>query len=161
MGYAAIAYAVVTGVMAYSSQKQQSAQLKYQSQVASNNQKIAEIKAADAINRGELEERKHRIQLAQLIGEQRAGAAASGVLVDEGSALDVVLDTASIGELEALTIRSNAEREALGFRQQANQFGGDAAFLGSSAKSLSSNALFAGGATALTSAINVNAKWAD
>lgn len=159
MGWVAIAGAVIAGVMSYSQQKQAAAQQDYQAQVAVNNQKIAEVKAQDAINRGQLEERKHRVQIAQLMGTQRATSAASGVLVDEGSALDIVSDTAAIGELEALTIRSNAEREALGFRQQAAAFGGDAAFLGNSADALASNAALAGFSSILTTAAPVAAKW--
>jgi hypothetical protein len=155
MGYAAIATLVITAVSAYSAQQAQSAQVKYQAQVANNNKKIAEIKAVDAVERGQLEERKHRIQIAQIMGEQRAGAAGRGVLVDAGSAQDIAEDTAAVGELEALTIRSNAEREALGFRQQAGQFATEGAFLGEQASSLKSGSLLAGAGAATS----VAAKW--
>jgi hypothetical protein len=49
-------------------------------------------------------------------------AAASGVLVDEGSPLAILQDTAIQGELDALTIRSNAAQEAWSFRTQAGGF---------------------------------------
>jgi len=42
--------------------------------------------------------------------------------VDEGTAQEVTEDTAAFGELDALTIRNNAEREALGFRTQGMNF---------------------------------------
>ena len=155
MGWFAIAGMVISGVMAAKGQQDAAAQQKYQGQVAANNVKIANQKAEDALVRGELDERKHRVQIAAMMGEQRGGAAARGVLVDEGSALDQVADTAAIGELEALTIRSNAEREALGFRQQAAAFAGEEAFLGSSAKSLQSTSLLAG----LGASAGVAAKW--
>jgi hypothetical protein len=44
--------------------------------------------------------------------------AANGIEIDSGSPLDVLMDTAQLGELDALTIRANAEREAYGFRSQ-------------------------------------------
>jgi hypothetical protein len=38
-----------------------------------------------------------------------------------GTALDLLGDTAQIGEEDALTIRNNAAREAWGYRNQANE----------------------------------------
>lgn len=159
MGWVAIAGMVVQGVMSAKQQQDAGAQASYQAAINQNNQIIANQKAEDAIERGELEERRHRVQLAQLSGRQRAGAASRGVLVDAGSALDITLDTAAIGELEALTIRDNAEREALGFRQMADQFGSDASFLAATGKSLGSGAALAGFSSMLTSAAPVAAKW--
>jgi hypothetical protein len=159
MGWVAVAGMVISGVLAAKQQQDAGAQASYQASIAQNNQIIANQKAEDAIARGELEERQHRVQIAQLMGKQRAGAASRGVIVDAGSALDITLDTAAIGELEALTIRDNAEREALGFRQQADMFGSDAAFLGSTGKSLSSGAALAGFSSMLTSAAPVANKW--
>jgi len=86
-------------------------QYRYQAQVDENNRKVELWKAEDAIARGKKEEAIHRTKVSQLKGRQRSVLAASGVVVDEGSALDILEDTAMLGELDALTIRSNAERE--------------------------------------------------
>jgi hypothetical protein len=51
-----------------------------------------------------------------LIGEQRTGFAAGNIDVGFGSAVDVQEDAAFLGELDALTIRTNAAREAWGMR---------------------------------------------
>ncbi len=101
----------------------QRASLEYQSAVQRNNQIIAQRQADDARARGEVEANKKRQQAQQLIGRQRTVLAGNGVEVDTGSALDITSDTAAAGELDALTIRANAEREALGFETNAMNFG--------------------------------------
>ncbi len=88
------------------------AEYRYQAQVDDNNRKVAEWKAADAKARGQKDEAALRVKVAQLKGRQRSALAASGVEVGSGSALDILGDTAALGELDALTIRSNAERES-------------------------------------------------
>lgn len=95
----------------------------HNAQVAAQNQKFAEERAQDAKARGAREEKQHRLQVAQILGEQRAGFGAGGVTVGSGSPLDVQGDTAALGELDALTIRSNAEREAFEHRIDAFNFG--------------------------------------
>lgn len=99
------------------------AKANYESKVASNNQIVAERNAADARERGKAQEQEHRIKIAQLKGRQRVVQAANGIEIDSGSALDILSDTAEIGELEALTIRNNAERQAVNFENQAQDFG--------------------------------------
>jgi hypothetical protein len=83
------------------------------------NAKVADLQAEDAIQRGAEEEARLRRGVRQLVGAQRAGFAADGVDVGFGSALDVQADTAEQGELDALTIRTNAAREAWGFKVEA------------------------------------------
>ena len=94
----------------------------FEAGVARNDAILAERLAADAIKRGDIaaEEQERKTKL--LIGAQRAGFASHGVLVDEGSAGDVTEDTAAFGKLDELTIKHNAEREALGFRTQGANF---------------------------------------
>jgi opacity protein-like surface antigen len=104
----------------YQQGKAQQAQYDYQAQVDRNNAQIAEWQAQDALRRGEIEEKQHRIKVGQLAGRQRSVLAASGVDVSSGSALDILGDTAELGELDALTIRSNAAREAYNYRVQAS-----------------------------------------
>lgn len=87
------------------------------------NKIIADSQAADALLRGKVEEEKYRIGIKQLMGEQRAAIAAQGVDVNFGSALDLQLDAAYYGELGALTVRNNAQREAWGYEVQAIGYG--------------------------------------
>lgn len=83
------------------------------------NARVAETQAADALARGAEDEHNFRGQVRGLIGSQRAGFSGQNVDVGGGSALDVQADAAFLGELDALTIRNNAAREAWGYRQQA------------------------------------------
>lgn len=98
---------------------------KYNNQVAQMNAKISERRAKDALERGADEEQKKRQQVQQILGQQQAAMAANGVDVSFGSPLDTIVDTAVLGELDALTIRSNAYREEYDYRvQAANQRAG-------------------------------------
>jgi hypothetical protein len=135
------------------------AEYEYQAKIDDNNRKVAEWKAADAKSRGAKEEASHRVKVAALKGRQRSALAASGVVVDSGSALDILGDTASLGELDALTIRSNAEREAYENKVDASNLAANAGMKRMGAK----NSLIAGkiGATTslLTGAGSVANKW--
>jgi hypothetical protein len=93
---------------------------KYNQAVAENNAQVAEYQAADAIERGALEEKQHRLQVSRLKGQQRAAIASSGFIVDADTAADVTMDTTEMGERDALAIRSNAEREAWAYKVQAS-----------------------------------------
>lgn len=53
-------------------------------------------------------------------GAIKANQAASGIDVNSGSAVAVQSSASELGELDALTIRSNATREAYGYEQQAH-----------------------------------------
>jgi hypothetical protein len=54
-----------------------------------------------------------------MVGAQRAGIAAGNIDVGYGSAVDVQADAAFLGELDALTIKTNAAREAWGYTVEA------------------------------------------
>jgi len=90
-----------------------------QAELADYNAAVADLQAKDAIARGAEEEARFRTQVKGAIGAQRAGLAASNVDVGFGSAVDVQADAAFLGELDALTIRTNAAREAWGYEVQA------------------------------------------
>lgn len=83
------------------------------------NAQIAESQAADAIDRGRQDEAQFRLGVKATIGSARSNFAAQGVDVGSGSAADVQADAAFLGELDALRIRTNAQREALGYKADA------------------------------------------
>lgn len=89
-----------------------------QAELADYNAGVADLQAKDAIVRGAHDESRFREGVDQMVGQQRAGIAASGVDVNSGSAVDVQADTRHLGELDALTIRTNAAREAWGYQVQ-------------------------------------------
>lgn len=149
---------VVTGAFgAYNTSKATKTAYETQAAVARNNAQYAEWQARDAIRRGQEAEGAHRLKVAQLKGSQRARLAANGVVLDEGSALNILADTDFMGENDALTIRDNASREAWALRRQAAGFEADAGLLSTRAKDESP--LFAAGSTLLTGAGQVAASW--
>ncbi len=86
-----------------------------QRSAAKANEEAGKILAEDAIDRGEADEEAHRRTIAAFKGKQAAIFGASGAEINTGSSAEILADTAQIGELEALRIRNNAEREAFGF----------------------------------------------
>lgn len=158
---ALVAMAAATAVSAYSSIQQgkaANAQAEYQAQVSKNNQVMANYQAEDALRRGKLEERRQRLRTERLKGEQRAAFASNNVALDQGSPLDVLEQTAGEGELDALIIRHNAEREAIARRFQGQNYGAEAemsllqgkaakkaGYIGAASSVLSGASTFAGG----------------
>lgn len=89
-----------------------------QADLAEYNAAVADLQADDAIARGLEEENQFRVGVRGMIGRQRASIAAGNIDVGFGSAVDVQADAAFLGELDALTIKTNAAREAWGFKVQ-------------------------------------------
>lgn len=87
-----------------------------QAELQEANAAIADVQAKDAIARGAVEESKFRMGVRGLIGSQRVAFASGNIDAGFGSAVDVQADAAYLGEIDALTIRSNAAREAWGYR---------------------------------------------
>ena len=109
---------VMGGVGAIQQGNAQAASAKYNAQVADMNSKLAQKSARDAVARGQIEEQQQRAKTSALIGQKRVAMAANGVDMKFGSPLDDLIDTATMGELDALTIRSNTYREERDIRQQ-------------------------------------------
>lgn len=137
----------------------QAAQLNYQSQVARNNQIIANQNAADIEARGKVSETLQRRQTAQLLGRQRTALAANGVVIDEGSALDITSDTERQGEFDALVVRQNTQRDARATRIQGGNFGSQADLAQTGAENISAGVPLGTASTLLTGASNVASKW--
>lgn len=94
-------------------------QADYAAKVEERNAKIAEFKARDAVIRGNEETKKQRAYTANILAKQRAAMAANNIDVTYGSALDAAVDTAMLGELDALTVQSNSYREAYDYKLEA------------------------------------------
>jgi|8_EtaG_2_1085327.scaffolds.fasta_scaffold25179_3 hypothetical protein len=120
IGTAAITVMDVVGVAsaamgAMSSMQQAQAaqdQANYQAQVARNNAIIAQQQADDVQLLARMEESEYRTQVKGFKGKQRSILAGSGFEANEDDALDILADTAEIGEVDALKIRNKGKREA-------------------------------------------------
>ena len=115
---------LTSAVGAIQSGAAQSAAAGYQAQVAANNEKIAQQNAAQATATGAVQVEQQGIKTKAEVGAIKAAQAASNIDVNTGSALDVRSSAAALGELDALTIRSNAEKQAYGYETQATSFAG-------------------------------------
>jgi hypothetical protein len=93
-----------------------------EAQLSDYNAAVAELQAGDAVTRGTQQENRFRVGVRGMVASQRAGFAGNGVDVGFGSAVDVQADAAYLGEIDALQIRSNAAREAWGYKVQAEDF---------------------------------------
>lgn len=134
-------------------------QADYQRAVARNNAIIAEQKAQDALERGQVEESRQRLRTLHAVSSSRANAAARGVVVDQGSALDIAQDIAMFGEQDALTIRSNSLREARAFRQQATDFTAQQGLLKAQGQSAGRQAALDATSSLVGGATSVASKW--
>lgn len=122
------------------------------SKVGEANARVQEILAADAITRGKADEASQRRKTAAFLGQQAAAFGASGGEINTGSSLQILADTAQFGELDALRIRSNAEREAFGFLS-------GAAISRAQGKGLRQSAFLSAAGTVLGGASKVASKW--
>ena len=95
-------------------------------------ERLREAASVSAFNAGLVRERgaeteaAQRRQFAQFAGEQRAAVAQSGVDPSSGSALAIQQQSAEFGELDALTIRYEAQMRALGLLTEAEGYLGQA-----------------------------------
>lgn len=80
--------------------------------IAENNAQVAEINAASALRKGELDAQKVRRQGQQVEGTQRASYAARGLDLSEGTPSDVIDSTNFFTQVDEATARSNAAKEA-------------------------------------------------
>ena len=141
------------GATAYSVQQQAKsakAQAHYQSAVANNNKIIADRAADDSIKRGAVEEQRKRQDIELLKGKQIAGFAGSGTDLSSSSVYDVIGETAALGELDALTIRSNYARESYEKRVMGMNYGAQGLLYNYQAQSI--NPATSAGLSAVTSA---------
>ena len=117
--------AVGTGVGMIGQMQQASAQkaaADYSAKVAENNAIIAQQNAVRASQAGEQQAAMQQMKTRAAVGAMAAGQGASGVDVGSGSFGSVKESTTKLGMLDALTIRSNAARQAYGYETQATNF---------------------------------------
>lgn len=160
VGLSATAQVAGLGMQAYGAMQSAHAQqnaYNYQAAVDRNNAILAERQASDAEQRGVDAEMTHRRKTAELKGSQRAQLAARGLDLGAGSALNILSDTDLMTEVDALSIRDNATREAWGHRTQAQNYRSEADFKSSAAGNI--NPLLSGGGTLLSGVGTVADSW--
>lgn len=133
MAYTSVALAIVAAATsAYGVEQNaqaQSANASYQAQVAKNNQTVANANAQFASQRGEALAGQQQQKTRATVGAIKAQQAANNIDTDTGSAVDVRSSAEQLGQLDALTVRSNAAREVYGFQTQGANFSAQAGLL--------------------------------
>lgn len=158
----AVAGAVMGAVSAVQEGKQQQAMYNYQAEVAKQNAEIAQRNADTERQTGIEEARLQRMKTLQAVGSQQAAMAANGMDITQGTSLDIIEDTAAMGELDALQIQTNYERKALAYEQQANNFQNEATmdiYAGKNAYSAGKMKAISAGIGGLGDALSVSGKW--
>jgi len=117
---AGLAGSAMSAAGSYDAAQAQSANAAYQSQVAANNAKIAQTDSRLDIQAGETAAVNQGLKTRAAVGQEKAAQGASGIDVNSGSAVGVRAGQASMGMLDALTIRSNAAKRAYAAEVQAN-----------------------------------------
>lgn len=95
---------------------------KYNAQIAANNEQQAENNATRAGQAGEQQAAMSEMKTRATVGAIAANQGAAGIDINKGSAVDVRSSATENGELDALTIRSNAAQEAYGYKVQGANF---------------------------------------
>lgn len=111
--------AIVMVVTAVIAAKAAHDQQKAAQKAAKYNAQADDARANQALEAGRHEEFKSRLHQGQVAGSQRAAFAARGLSLNEGSPLNILLDTELMGDYDAAIIRNNAEREAWAHRVNA------------------------------------------
>lgn len=130
IGITSLALGVIgTGAGIYSSYqegKTQQSYYNYQAELNKRNAQIAEENAAVERQGGIEDARLQRIKTIQAIGSQQSALAANGIDVTSGTSLDVIEDTAAMGELDALNILTQSERNARNYLTQSDNYNSQA-----------------------------------
>lgn len=125
----AVASLIGTGVTAFGqirAANAAAAESEFKSAVATNNANIANTNANLALERGREDVADKRRETSQLIGLQRAQLAGAGFDVSGGSSIEILTDTAVLGDVDVLRIESDAKNRADNFNQQASNFQAEA-----------------------------------
>lgn len=139
MGTAILVAATV--MQAQGAAEQQSAQnksLEYNAGLLETNAKTRELQAINTGKIGGIQKSELKSQVGFNQASQRAAFGASGVVVDEGSAFDVVQATEIQGSLDAMTLQYNIEQEQFGYTAEADNLKSQASGLRKQKRSTSS-----------------------
>ena len=133
----------------------------YNAQVANNNATTANNNAIAAEQAGAVQAEQKQMQTGQTIGKIIASKAASGLDVNSGSSADLVASTADVGELDAQTIRNNADKTAYGYRTQGQSYSAQAGLDQMQGNNAAAAGQLGAFSSLLSGASSVSGKWLD
>lgn len=128
----------------------QRAQGSYQRQQGYLNAQLLEEQAQDATERGRADAATSRRQTNATAASQKVALAAQGLDLSEGSAVETIEQTRAVGAVEQMNIKTNAWREAWGFRTQAINERAEGDMAAIAGKGAAKQTLIAGGMQAVS-----------
>ncbi len=145
---AGVASLVMGGIQLLGGQSEAEALRKkgeYEKQIYDINSNMADIQAGDAIRRGDAEAGEVRNNAKRIAGAAKSSYAGQGVDVNSGSAGDTQAEILLSSEKDVATVKSNAWREAFGYKAQAlnSRMQGNLAAMG--AKNQANNTILSAG----------------
>ena len=149
--------AVVGVVGTLASASAQSAAAQASADQNERNRVIAQRNAEDSRSRGVVAEQDQQLRTRARLGMQKNALSERNIALNTGSALDILGDTAMFGKLDALTTRTNFEREAISYEAQGMNFSAQAEMDRMEAR----NAARAGGINAFSTALGGMASMAQ
>lgn len=150
-----LALGLMSGATSLASGYMQSQAIKSQAKWEANqmeqNAKLMEFRGKEATKQGEKDAQQRAMQTKKLMGRQRAVAAAQGIEVSDGSAMDIQQETAGMGALDIVTIRNNAWKQAWGYQAEGQNLRSSANMTRLAGKYNARTTLLTGGMKAATS----------
>lgn len=128
-----------------------------QMQNADQARRNAEIASQSGMANQNIQQLKTRAQM----GSIKANQGASGVSMNSGSSVDVLQSAAVIGEMDSLSVRSRATREAYGYEVQGTNFQNQATLDKEEGKAAKTASYFNAASTLLGSASNAAGKFSS
>lgn len=129
--------AISGGIGAYFSAESQKSSLKFQSDMAAINARMAENTAQSILQAGSKEASNVGLRAGKVVGSQRASQGARGIVAGVGNAAEEIATTNLMKETDMMTINANATRAAWGARTQATNSANQSLLQGITANSIS------------------------
>lgn len=150
-----IAGTAVQGYSQYAAGQAEAKAMQYNADMQTYNAKKTVAEANDAHNQGITESQRLRADGQQLIGSQEAAFTAGNIDLGYGSPLDALLSTSRAIELDALTLRKNADKQRDDLKFQALNMRSGAALDKAGAANAKTSGMINMASTVLTGASSV------
>lgn len=137
MDVVGVAAAGLSAVGSYQQSQAQQKMYEHQASVNNTNRLRAERDAQERERAGVVEANRYRSSLRRAQADQMVSMVGEGADIGFGSNIDLLADTAELGERDALTIQYNADRDAHSIRQQGSDYGAQSSMNMAAAKSQS------------------------
>lgn len=141
----------------YYSAKSISENLKFQSDIAAINARMAENTAQAILSAGDKAIGQVGLKAGKVKGSQRASMAARGLVLGEGSAAEEIATTDLMKETDMMTINANAVRQAWAVRTQGANYQNESLMKGTTADSISP--ISSAATSLMNSATDVASSW--